>query len=75
MMKKFLTSLSATLLFSGIASAQEETPLDIIPETAVGVVRFDAPDKIKADLSAFINKVQPASADLWKGTFRRSCSR
>lgn len=69
MMKKFLTSLSATLLFSGIGFAQEETPLGIIPETAVGVVRFDAPDKIKADLSAFINKVQPGFGGFVEGNF------
>ena len=37
----------------------QESPLDVIPETAGIVIRFQAPDKIKTDLSAFINKVQP----------------
>lgn len=49
----------AVFMFVCSGVAAQETPLDVIPETAGIVIRFQAPDKIKTDLSAFINKVQP----------------
>ncbi|MFN9721487.1 MAG: hypothetical protein ACK58L_22540 [Planctomycetota bacterium] len=69
MMKNVLISLSAALLLSGIAYPQDKSPLDMIPETSVGVVRFDAPETIKSDLSAFINQVQPGFGGFVEANF------
>lgn len=69
MMKTVFTSLAAALLLSGMTYAQDKSPLDIIPKTAVGVVRFDAPETIKAELSAFINKVQPGFGGFVEANF------
>ena len=51
------TMVALVMVCSGAVA--QESPLDVIPETAGIVIRFQAPDKIKTDLSAFINKVQP----------------
>lgn len=37
----------------------QESGLDLIPETAVAVIRIQAPEQTTADLVEFINKVQP----------------
>lgn len=51
------TAAAVAFLSAGVAA--QESPLEIIPETASAVIRFQAPDKIKEDLSDFVDKVQP----------------
>lgn len=62
-MKISWSLIPLVMLFLPSLKAQE-SGLDLVPETAVAVIRIQAPEQITADLVEFINKVQPGFGGL-----------